>query len=72
MLDSFCKGFGLKCFPKDTVALLAVAKDLRVDLSVLKAAWEKNLKIRKVRDWETIDGAVNFKTKSIVLKKKKK
>jgi len=51
-------GFGLKCFPKDTVALLGLARKLKVDLSVLEAAWKKNLKIRKVRDWEDIDGAV--------------
>lgn len=52
------RGFGGKCFPKDTVALLGMANDLGVDLSVLKAAWQKNLKIRKVRDWEDIPGAV--------------
>ncbi len=52
-------GFGLKCFPKDTVAILGHAKKLGVDLSVLRAAWNKNLKIRKVKDWEGIRGAVN-------------
>jgi UDPglucose 6-dehydrogenase len=52
-------GFGLKCFPKDTVAILGLAKKLKVDLSVLQAVWKKNLKIRKVRDWEGIKGAVN-------------
>lgn len=51
-------GFGLKCFPKDTAAILGLARKLKVDLSVLEAAWKKNLKIRKVRDWEEIDGAV--------------
>jgi len=53
------KGFGLKCFPKDTVAILGLAKKLKVDLSVLQAVWKKNLKVRKVRDWEGIKGAVN-------------
>jgi len=53
------KGFGLKCFPKDTVAILGLAKKLKVDLSVLEAVWKKNLKIRKIRDWEGIRGAVN-------------
>ena len=53
------KGFGGKCFPKDTVALLGLARDLDVDLSVLTAVWKKNLKIRKVRDWEEIPGAVS-------------
>lgn len=55
------KGFGGKCFPKDTVALLGLARKLRVSLTLLEAAWEKNLKIRKIRDWEEIDGAVNHK-----------
>lgn len=53
------RGFGGKCFPKDTVALLGLAKKLKIDLSVLKTAWKRNLKIRKVKDWEEIDGAVN-------------
>lgn len=57
------RGFGGKCFPKDVVALLAFAKNKKVDLSLLKAVWQKNLKIRKVRDWEEIDGAVNRKTR---------
>ncbi|QQS39185.1 UDP-glucose/GDP-mannose dehydrogenase family protein [Candidatus Woesebacteria bacterium] len=52
-------GFGGKCFPKDTMALLSLAKKLKVDLSVLDAAWKKNLKIRKFRDWEVIKGAVS-------------
>lgn len=57
------KGFGGKCFPKDTVALLGLAKKLKVDLSVLESVWKKNLKIRKIKDWEEIDGAVNRKKK---------
>jgi len=52
-------GFGLKCFPKDTVAILGLAKKLGTDLSVLQTVWNKNLKIRKVKDWEGIKGAVN-------------
>lgn len=55
------RGFGGKCFPKDTVALLGLAKELGVELSVIEAAWKKNLKIRKVRDWEKIEGAVSKK-----------
>lgn len=58
------RGFGLKCFPKDTVALLGLAKKMRVDLSILKAVWKKNLKVREVRDWEDIQGAMNGKTVS--------
>lgn len=55
------RGFGQKCFPKDTVALLGLAKELGVELSVIETAWKKNLKIRKVRDWEQIEGAVSKK-----------
>lgn len=57
------RGFGGKCFPKDTVALLGLAKKSKVDLSLLEAAWKKNLKIRKIKDWEEIDGAVSVKAK---------
>jgi UDPglucose 6-dehydrogenase len=53
------KGFGGKCFPKDTVALLGLAREVGADLSVIETAWKKNLKIRKVRDWEDIPGAVS-------------
>lgn len=55
------RGFGGKCFPKDTVAFLGLSRKLKVDLSVIKTVWAKNLKIRKVKDWETIEGAVNHK-----------
>ena len=55
------RGFGKKCFPKDVVALLAFAKKMKVDMSVLEEVWKKNLKIRKVKDWEEIEGAVNDK-----------
>lgn len=58
-------GFGLKCFPKDTVAILGLAKKLGVNLSVLEAAWKKNLKIRKVHDWEEISGAVEKKDQKV-------
>ncbi|OGM21299.1 hypothetical protein A2863_03750 [Candidatus Woesebacteria bacterium RIFCSPHIGHO2_01_FULL_38_9b] len=63
ILPSFFKktsfaGFGGKCFPKDTVSILGLAKELGVNLSVLEAAWKKNLKVRKIRDWEEIRGAV--------------
>jgi UDPglucose 6-dehydrogenase len=57
------RGFGKKCFPKDTVALLGLSHELGVDLSVLEAAWKKNLKIRQIRDWESIPGAVSEKKK---------
>ncbi|MEJ2347596.1 MAG: hypothetical protein P8Y17_00140 [Patescibacteria group bacterium] len=57
------KGFGGKCFPKDTVALLGLARKLKVDLSLLETAWKKNLKLRKIRDWEEIPGAVKKRRK---------
>lgn len=50
-------GFGGKCLPKDMVGFLQIGKDLGVDLSVMRAVWEKNLKVRKNYDWEKIDGA---------------
>ena len=52
------RGFGRKCFPKDLLALKSLAKKLKVDTTILDAVWKKNLKIRKVRDWEEIPFAV--------------
>lgn len=54
-------GFGQACFPKDMVGILGLAKDLKVDMSVLQAVWDKNLKVRKNRDWESMPQA--FKKK---------
>jgi UDPglucose 6-dehydrogenase len=56
------RGFGGKCFPKDMVALMGFAKDKKVPHELLKTVWAKNLKIRKVYDWEEIEGAVNNKS----------
>lgn len=50
-------GFGGACFPKDMLGLLTFAKFKKVDMSALQAIWDKNLKIRKVRDWEHMDNA---------------
>lgn len=50
-------GFGGACFPKDTLGLLSFSKQKDVDMSALNAIWEKNLKIRKNRDWEHMDNA---------------
>ncbi|MBI4154963.1 UDP-glucose/GDP-mannose dehydrogenase family protein [Candidatus Woesearchaeota archaeon] len=47
-------GFGGKCLPKDIIALMGLYKDLNVDSSLLETVWKKNLKIRKVKDWEEI------------------
>lgn len=65
------RGFGGKCFPKDMVALIGFAKDKKVDASLLKTVWDKNLRIRKVRDWEEIKGAINRKEKKRASKKKR-
>jgi len=51
-------GFGGKCFPKDINALIKRAEDLGIDPKVMKAAWEKNLEVRKNLDWYSIEGAV--------------
>lgn len=48
------RGFGGKCFYKDMEALIGVYNDHEVDSSLLKVVQAKNLKIRKVRDWEEI------------------
>ena len=65
------RGFGGKCFPKDMVALMGFARKKKVDYSLLSTVWKKNLKIREVRDWEKIKGAVN-KKKSKRQKNRKK
>lgn len=50
-------GFGGACFPKDTLGLLSFSKQRGVEMDALRAIWEKNLKIRKNRDWEHMDNA---------------
>jgi len=55
------QGFGGKCFPKDLLALIALAKKKNVGTEILDAVWSKNLKIRKVHDWEEIPFAVSKK-----------
>lgn len=57
------RGFGGKCFPKDLLALRAMAREKGVDTSFLDTVWKKNLNIRKVRDWDEIPGAVTKKKK---------
>lgn len=47
-------GFGGKCFPKDTIAILGAFKEQGVDSKLLSSVWEKNLEIRKIKDWEDI------------------
>lgn len=52
------RGFGGKCFPKDVVALIGRAKQLKLDPRLLETVWSVNKKIRKVHDWEEIPFAV--------------
>lgn len=54
-------GFGGKCFPKDLNAMIYRCHELGVEPSVMKAAWEKNLEVRKNLDWAEIAGAVTEK-----------
>lgn len=49
-------GFGGTCFPKDINAIIDVANNKEVDMKVLKAAWETNLKVRPEKDWEQLKG----------------
>ncbi|MBI2330297.1 nucleotide sugar dehydrogenase [Candidatus Daviesbacteria bacterium] len=55
------RGFGGKCFPKDIVALIGRAKDLKIEPKLLETVWDINKKIRTVRDWEEIPFAVTSK-----------
>ncbi len=50
-------GFGQACFPKDMIGLLGFAREKNLDMSVLSAVWEQNLKVRKNRDWEEKENA---------------
>lgn len=54
-------GFGGACFPKDMIGILAFAKKIKADMSALSAIWQKNLKIRKNRDWEHMTSAFRKK-----------
>ena len=57
------RGFGGKCFPKDVVALIGRAKQLKLEPRLLETVWSINKKIRKVRDWEEIPFAVEGNSK---------
>jgi UDPglucose 6-dehydrogenase len=49
-------GFGGVCFPKDMQAIIHFADSLDIDMTVLKGAWETNLKVRPEKDWEKFKG----------------
>lgn len=57
------RGFGGKCFPKDLVALIGRAQELKVDPKLLETVWTINKKIRPVHDWEEIPFAVGSEQK---------
>ncbi|MHA2064156.1 MAG: hypothetical protein ACXABY_07225 [Candidatus Thorarchaeota archaeon] len=57
-------GFGGHCFPKDINGYFEIAKDLGVDPTVSKAAWDKNLEVRPEKDWELDVGRAVSKRKS--------
>ncbi len=50
------RGFGGSCFPKDMQAIIRYAESKGLDTSVLKGAWQTNLKVRPERDWENLKG----------------
>ena len=49
-------GVGGSCFPKDIQALINFGNELGLEMSVLKGAWETNLKVRPEKDWEQLKG----------------
>ena len=49
-------GFGGSCFPKDIQAMIEFGDSLGVNMRVLKAAWETNLKVRPEQDWKELKG----------------
>jgi len=54
-------GFGGKCFPKDINAFIKYFETKEVQPLLLKAAWNKNLEVRKNHDWLNIKDAVSKK-----------
>lgn len=54
-------GFGKACFPKDMIGILGFAKKNKIDMSALQAIWDKNIKIRKNREWEHMPQAFTSK-----------
>ncbi len=62
------RGFGLKCFPKDLVALMGEIKKTGCDSSIFEAVWKYNKKVRKVHDWEEIPFAVEGNHKKTIKK----
>jgi len=56
--DNF-KGFGGKCFPKDLNSFINWGITNGFNMDMFKAAEKVNQRVREVKDWETIQGAVS-------------
>lgn len=52
------RGFGGSCFPKDINALIFLAKEYKIDPKMMSATWEKNLEVRRDKNWERLVGRV--------------
>ena len=50
------RGFGGHCFPKDLEAMIYFANNKNSDADLLKSVLDKNNKLRKNRDWESMKG----------------
>jgi UDPglucose 6-dehydrogenase len=49
-------GYGGSCFPKDIKALIHLANEKGIDVSMLETSWTTNLKQRPDKDWEQLLG----------------
>jgi nucleotide sugar dehydrogenase len=54
-------GFGGKCFPKDINAFINYYQNNDINPTMFKAAWDKNIEVRKNKDWLKIEGAFSNK-----------
>tara|TARA_R110002020_G_scaffold339183_3_gene554356 strand:+ start:9022 stop:9897 length:876 start_codon:yes stop_codon:yes gene_type:complete len=54
-------GFGGKCFPKDLNAFIGYYQEQNIKPIMLKAAWDKNIEVRKNKNWLQIEGAFSNK-----------
>jgi UDPglucose 6-dehydrogenase len=52
-------GFGGTCFPKDINAFIKTFEKNGIDPVVLKSAWNRNLSVRKNKDWEKSKSATS-------------
>ena len=54
-------GFGGTCFPKDINSLIVTMSNAGINPTILKSAWDLNLKVRPEKDWENFNSAVSNK-----------